>query len=126
LNRKHFEPIEAFCSFTAMISSLFKQKKNNRFEYTPRYYDEVKEEIGFRRRQIEQKIQEQGNPTLDQTSFTKGFIRHAAPAKKTLSFSMEWMISLLVSLILYYRFGLSYAIIPLIFPFIIKRIRKLR
>ena len=115
-----------FSSFTGMLSTLFKQKKNNRFEYLPRHYDAVKEEIGYRRRQIHRKMAEQESPTLDQTSFTKGFLKNAAQPKKTLSIRIEWMIALLLSLFIFYRYGIVYAIVPLFFPFVIKRIRRLR
>jgi len=108
-----------------MLSSLFKQKKNKRFEYAPRHYDAVKEEIGLRKRQIEYKVSRQENPTLDQTSFTKGFIRNAAPAKKTFSIPTAWMVALTGSLFIYYYYGLTYAIIPLCLPLVLKRIKKI-
>jgi len=109
-----------------MISSLFKPKKNKRFEYTPRHYDAVKEEIGHRKRQIAYKVSRQENPSLEQTSFTKGFIRNAAPTKKTFSIPIEWMVAITGSLFIYYYFGVAYAIVPLSSPFVLKKIKKLR
>ncbi len=111
-----------------MISSLFKQKKNKRFEYTPRHYDAVKEEIGLRKRQIAYKMSKQENPGLEQTSFTKGFIRNAAPAKKTFSIPIEWMVAITGCLFLYFYTGvrMAYSILPLFLPFVLKKIKRLR
>jgi len=109
-----------------MISTLFKQKKPKQFLYTPRYYDEVKEDIEFRKRVIKQKLKECDEPNLDVTSITKGFLRNSATSKPRFSLSIEWMVSVLLSLAIFMFYDKIYAIIPICFPIVVSKLRKLK
>ena len=107
-----------------MLSSLYKQRKPNRFQYTPRYYDEVKEDIENRKNQIQlnikQQIEKGIQPTLDQVSLTKGFLSQERKNQRKYKINPFWIIYGGINILLYFVYHSSYVIIPLSLPIIYK------
>ncbi|MFK7901192.1 MAG: hypothetical protein AB8B61_10600 [Cyclobacteriaceae bacterium] len=110
-----------------MISKLWKPTKHRRFDYTPRYYDEVKEDISSRKAQIIHSINQTEEPTLEQVSLTRGVFQQQRSTKTSGTTKKRIIIAIILFCIFGYLYIGNYSLLVLLsLPFLIKFKRSLR
>lgn len=90
-----------------MLQSPFKRNRNKSFSFTPRYYNEEKEALEKRFKQIE--VELKGNKVYDSAIFGRSLKEQWKQNKNTSNFSKKSNVRLLV--ILFFLFAIAYYII---------------